>query len=226
MRLLLCDDHRLFTHALSSALDAYGHEVIAAVTTAAEAVSLASELRPDVCLMDLTFPAGSAIEAIRDISEQPGGTKVLVLSGSAAPGVTASVLEAGAYGYVGKDQPIEVILRALERIGNGELFFDPAQLRAGVRHDPRIEGGVELLMAQLTPRERQVLSQLIQAETTEQIASNLGITRTTARAYVQSILAKLGVHSRLQAVALVTQARDVDRQQSEMPRRKAGDGPS
>jgi two-component system, NarL family, nitrate/nitrite response regulator NarL len=213
MRLLLCDDHRLFTHALTSALEAHGHEVIAAVNTAAEAVSLASELRPDVCLMDLNFPAGFAMEAIRDMSEQ-GGTKVLVLSGSAAPGVTASVLEAGAYGYVGKDQPVEVILRALERIGNGELFFDPAQLRAGVRHGPRVEGGLELLIAHLTPRERQVLSRLIEAETTSQIASNLGITRTTARAYVQSILTKLGVHSRLQAVALVTQARDVDLQQS------------
>ena len=207
MRLLLCDDHRLFTQALSSALDANGHQVIAAVATAAEAVRLARELRPDVCLIDLNFPAGSAMDAIHDISEQSGGTKVLVLSGSAAPGVTARVLEAGAYGYVGKDQPVEVILRALERIGNGELSFDAAQLRAGVRHDPRVESGVELLIAALTPRERQVLGRLVQAETTDQIASNLGITRTTARAYVQSILTKLGVHSRLQAVALVTRAR-------------------
>jgi two-component system nitrate/nitrite response regulator NarL len=214
MRLLLCDDHRLFTHALTSALEAHGHEVIAAVNTAAEAVTVASELRPDVCLMDLNFPAGSAMEAIRDMSGQGSGTKVLVLSGSVAPGITASVLEAGAYGYVGKDQPVDVILRALERIGNGELFFDPAQLRAGVRHGPRVEGGLDLLIAHLTPRERQVLSRLIDAETTSQIASNLGITRTTARAYVQSILTKLGVHSRLQAVALVTQARDADLQQS------------
>ena len=151
------------------------------------------------------------MEAIRDIAGQSGGTKVLVLSGSAAPGVTASVLEAGAYGYVGKDQPVEVILRALERIGNGELSFDAAQLRAGVRHGPRVEGGVQLLIAQLTPREQQVLRRLMQADTTEQIASNLGITRATARAYVQNILTKLGVHTRLQAVALVTQARIVDR---------------
>jgi two-component system nitrate/nitrite response regulator NarL len=207
MRLLLCDDHRLFTQALSSALDAHGHDVVAAVATAAEAVRLARELQPDVCLIDLNFPAGSAMEAIRAIYEQSGGTKVLVLSGSAAPDVTTAVLEAGAYGYVGKDQPVEVILLALERIGHGELSFDAAQLRASVRHGPRVEAGVELLIAQLTPRERQVLGRLVQAETTDQIASNLGITKTTARAYVQSILTKLGVHSRLQAVALVTQAR-------------------
>ena len=210
MRLLLCDDHRLFIQALSSALNAHGHEVVAAVTTAADAVRLARELQPDVCLLDLNFPAGSAIAAVRDISDQPGGTKVLVLSGSAEPGVTATVLEAGAYGYVGKDQPVEVILRALERIANGELSFDAAQLRAGVRHGPRAEDGVALLVAQLTPRERQVLSRLTQGETTGEIASSLGITRTTARAYVQSILTKLGVHSRLQAVALVTQARVLD----------------
>ena len=210
MRLLLCDDHRLFIQALSSALNAHGHEVVAAVTTAADAVRLARELQPDVCLLDLNFPAGSAIAAVRDISDQPGATKVLVLSGSAEPGVTATVLEAGAYGYVGKDQPVEVILRALERIANGELSFDAAQLRAGVRHGPRVEDGVALLVALLTPRERQVLSRLTQGETTGEIASSLGITRTTARAYVQSILTKLGVHSRLQAVALVTQARVVD----------------
>jgi two-component system, NarL family, nitrate/nitrite response regulator NarL len=211
MRLLLCDDHRLFIQALGSALDAHGHEVVAAVTTAAEAVRLARELRPDVCLIDLNFPTGSAMDAVRDIAEQAGSTKVLVLSGSAAPGVTASVLEAGAYGYVGKDQPVEVTLRALERIGNGELSFDAARLRAGVRHGQRVEGGVELLIAQLTPREQQVLGRLMQADTTEQIASNLGITRATARAYVQNILTKLGVHTRLQAVALVSQARVVDR---------------
>jgi two-component system nitrate/nitrite response regulator NarL len=210
MRLLLCDDHRLFNQALSSALAAHGHEVVAAVTTAAEAVRLAWELRPDICLIDLNFPAGSAMDAVREIAEQPGDTRVLVLSGSAAPSVTANVLEAGAYGYVGKDQPIDVILRALERINSGELSFDAAQLRAGVRHTPRVEGGVELLIAQLTPRERQVLGRLMQADTTDQIASNLGITKTTARAYVQSILTKLGVHSRLEAVALVTQARFED----------------
>lgn len=211
MRLLLCDDHRLFTQALSSALDAHGHEVVAAVTTAAEAVRLVRELRPDVCLIDLNFPAGSAMQAVRDMAEQSSVTKVLVLSGSTAPGVTANVLEAGAYGYVGKDQPVEVILRALERIGNGELSFDAAQLRAGVRHVPRAEAGVELLIAALTPRERQVLGRLMQADTTDQIASNLGIARTTARAYVQTILTKLGVHSRLQAVALVTRASVLDR---------------
>ncbi len=211
MRLLLCDDHRLFTQALSSALDAHGHEVVAAVTTAAEAVRLARELRPDICLLDLNFPAGSAMEAVREIAEPPGGTKVLVLSGSAAPGVTASVLEAGAYGYVGKDQPVEVILRAIERIGNGELSFDAAQLRAGVRHGPRPDAGVELLIAALTPRERQVLGRLMQGDTTDQIASSLSITRATARAYVQGILTKLGVHSRLQAVALVTRTGVVDR---------------
>jgi two-component system nitrate/nitrite response regulator NarL len=110
-------------------------------------VRLARELRPDVCLIDLDFPAGSAMDAVRDIAEQSGGTKVLVLSGSAAPGVTASVLEAGAHGYVDKDQSVEVILGALERIGNGELSFDAAQLRAGVRHGPREEGGVEQLIA-------------------------------------------------------------------------------
>ncbi|MEP6665159.1 MAG: response regulator transcription factor [Nocardioidaceae bacterium] len=206
MRLLLCDDHRLFTQALSGALASHGHEVVAAVTTVDDAVRLAQELRPDVCLLDLSFPTGSAIAAIRDISDQPGGTKVLVLSGSADRGVTATVLEAGAYGYVGKDQPVEVILRAIERIGNGELSFDAAQLRAGVRETPRVEDAAGRLIARLTPRERQVFSRLMQGATTGEIASSLGITRTTARAYVQSILTKLGVHSRLQAVALATQA--------------------
>lgn len=206
MRLLLCDDHRLFIQALSGALAAHGHEVVGACTTAAEAVRLAEELHPDICLLDLSFPAGSAIAAVREISEQPGGTKVLVLSGSAEPRVTAMVLEAGAFGYVGKDQPVEMILRALVRIGDGELAFDPAQLRAGVRRGPRVEDGVRRLVQQLTPRERQVLGRLVRGETTDEIAANLGITRTTARAYVQGILTKLGVHTRLQAVALVAQA--------------------
>lgn len=206
MRLLLCDDHRLFTQALGSALNGHGHEVVAAVTTSDEAVRLAKTLQPDLCLIDLNFPSGSAMDAIRDISEHVNETKVLVLSGSDATGVTASVLEAGAYGFVSKDRPVEVILRAIERVGAGELSFDAVQLRAGVRERPSAKPGVELLLAQLTPRERQVLGLLMQAETTEHIASTLDIRRSTVRAYVQSILTKLGVHSRLQAVALVTQA--------------------
>jgi len=210
MRLLLCDDHLLFTQALTAALEAAGHEVVAATTTTAEAVRLAALLHPDICLLDLGFPTGSAIAAIRDLSEQPGDTKVLVLSGSAEPGVTAGVLAAGAFGYVGKDQPVEVILQALDRVGRGELAFDAAQLFYGVRHGPTAPSSVPRLLAQLTPREREVLARLMRGESTAEIATNLGITKTTARAYVQGILTKLGVHSRLQAVALVTQAGIVD----------------
>jgi two-component system nitrate/nitrite response regulator NarL len=203
MRLLLCDDHRIFMHALAHALEARDHVVVGQLTTPDEAVAWAKVERPDVCIMDLSFPDGSGLDAVVNIVDQVPATKVLVLSGNVDARTAAAVLRAGAHGLIGKDQPVEKIVRALARLEADELAFDPRLLRDSVRRTAT-EEQTDLLVRQLTPRERQVLHRLIRAETTHDIAEGMGITSSTARAYVQAILSKLGVHSRLEAVSLVT----------------------
>ena len=189
--------------AVAHAFTAGGHEVLAAVTEPAAAVRAAAETRPDVCIMDLSFPDGDGMTAAAEILAVVPDTKVLVLTASTDPRTAWTVLRSGAHGLVGKDQPVEQIFRALEQLARGELAFDPALLRDGMGRgtpDFRLR-----LVRTLTPREREVLGRLVRAESTESIAQSMHITVSTARSYVQGVLVSFGVHSRLQAVALVTQ---------------------
>jgi DNA-binding NarL/FixJ family response regulator len=204
MRLLLCDDHRIFMQALAHALKSHGHIVVGQLATPDEAVAQVRVERPDVCIMDLSFPVGSGLDAVVQIVDEVPETKVLVLSGNVDSRTAASVLRAGAQGLIAKDQPVDKILRALAQLEVDELAFDPRLLRDSVRRSATAEQ-TDLLVRQLTPRERQVLRRLVRAETTHEIAGGMGITLSTARAYVQTILSKLGVHTRLQAVSLITQ---------------------
>jgi two-component system nitrate/nitrite response regulator NarL len=204
MRLLLCDDHQLFMQAVAHAFTANGHEVLATVTEPATAVTLAAEIRPDVCIMDLSFPDGDGMAAVTEILRAVPETKVLVLTASADPQTAWTVLRSRAHGLVGKDQPVEQIFRALEQLESGELAFDPSLLRDGMAGRGTPDFRLRLVRT-LTPREREVLGRLVRAETTDEIAQSMNITVSTARSYVQGVLVKLGVHSRLQAVSLVTQ---------------------
>lgn len=210
MRLLICDDHRIFVQALAHALEAHGHVVVGQLTSPGLALRAAISGRPDVCIMDLSFPNGSGLDAAAEIVAQVPETKVLVLSGTIDPRTAAAALRAGAHGLIAKDQPVEKIIRALARLEQDELAFDPALLRASVSRAAGEERS-GLLLRQLTPREREVLRRLVRAESTRDIADGMGITSSTARAYVQSILSKLGVHTRLEAVAMVTRLGFADR---------------
>jgi len=200
MRLLICDDHRLFLEAVGHAFTSLGHEVVGLLTDPSEAVQLAAELRPDVLVMDLGFPDSDGLESVKELRARAPEVQVLVLTGSTDPTTAWSVLLAGAQGMVGKDQPVDRVFHALEQLAAGDEAFDLALLRGGA---PRpAEAGPDTVGV-LTPREREVLRRLVQAETTPQIAESMGITTSTARAYVQSVLMKLGVHSRLEAVSMV-----------------------
>ena len=154
--------------------------------------------------MDLSFPDGDGMTAVAEILAVVPETKVLVLTASANPQTAWTVLRSGAHGLVGKDQPVERVFRALEQLERGELAFDPLLLRDGMAGRGTPDFRLRLVRT-LTPREHEVLGRLVRAETTESIARSMSITPSTARSYVQGVLVKLGVHSRLQAVALVTQ---------------------
>jgi two-component system nitrate/nitrite response regulator NarL len=204
VRILVCDDHRLFLEAVGHAFGARGHEVVALLTDLDDAVEQATTLRPDVVVLDLGFPDGDGLEAVRAVREQVPEAQVLVLTGSVDPTTAWSVLHAGAQGMVGKDQPVEKVFHALDQLALGFDAFDLALLRGSPSPSRTVDGGDRhMAVSSLTPRERDVLRRLLRAETTRQIAGSMGITTSTARAYVQTVLTKLGVHSRVEAVSLV-----------------------
>jgi two-component system, NarL family, nitrate/nitrite response regulator NarL len=224
MRLLLCDDHVLLLEALAAALTTRGHEVVGTVADPGSVAEMAERLAPDVCILDITFPGGDGIQAAREIATRAPATKVLMLSATYDPALVRAAFEAGALGFVQKDESIEEILTAVRRLGEGEVAIDPRLLRAAMREprpaQPPGRSGVDAM--QLTPRETEVLVRLVAGDTTSEIGRALGVASSTARTHIQNVLIKLGVHSRLQAAAFAVRHGLVDENAVEPRERQVG----
>ena len=203
MRLLVCDDHRLLLDALSMALSSSGHTVVATALDPDEAVEAARKHQPDVCLLDVKFPHANGLTAIGRIHEVSPNTKVVMLSGSTNRNLVADAVAEGAEGFVGKEKPVGVIIEALELVHQGQLAVDLAMLKEILRPHAEIEDPLWMLKF-LTEREWEVMRCIMDGLSTEQMADQLRVQRSTARTHVQNLLTKLGVHSRLQAAALMT----------------------
>jgi two-component system nitrate/nitrite response regulator NarL len=201
MRLLLCDDHVMLLEALATALTAHGHEVVGTVADPGQAADLAARLEPDICILDIAFPSGDGIAALQEIVARAPSTKVLMLSATSDPAKVRAAFEAGATGFVKKDERIEEILAAVQRLQDGEVAVDPRLLRAAMRdgRDVASRGRLDGGLGHLTPRESEVLELLVAGSTTEEIGRAMGVATSTARTHIQNVLVKLGVHSRLQA---------------------------
>lgn len=203
MRIVLCDDHCLLIEAFAGALASRGQEVVALATTPEDGYRAVAELAPDVCVLDLFFPKGSGLEVAAKIATEYPDCKVLILSAHGDPELVREALAAGAAGFVLKEQSIEGILHALDRVAAGETAVNPSLLRSAIRAPPGREGGSSDRLQFLTGREREALCMIAGGESTKEIARAMGVSHSTARTHVQNVLTKLGVRSRLQAAALV-----------------------
>jgi two-component system nitrate/nitrite response regulator NarL len=203
MRLLVCDDHRLLLDALSMALADRGHTVVATALDPDEAVEAAREHQPDACLLDVSFPHANGLNAVGRIHEASPDTKVVMLSGSISRSLVADAIAQGAQGFVGKERPVGVIIEALEMACKGHLAVDLLLLQEVLRPHPENDDPLWMLKF-LTEREWEVMRCIMDGLSTEQMALQLHVQRSTARTHVQNLLTKLGVHSRLQAAALLT----------------------
>ena len=201
MRLVLCDDHRLLVEAFATALRSHGHDVVALALTPDEGHRAVGAYEPDVCVLDLSFPGGSGLDAARRIAADYPGCRVLILSARSDPGLIMAALSVGAAGFVLKEEGLDGILRALDRVAAGEVAVDAHLLRAAAKAPQRPVPAFRLRF--LTPREREALVRIAQGESTKQIARAMRVSQSTARTHVQNVLTKLGVRSRLQAAALV-----------------------
>jgi len=205
MLILLCDDHVLLVEALESLLRAAGHAVVTAASPA-EALERAPACQPDVCVMDIGFPEGSGLDGLARLREVSPSTRVLVLSAVADAETIATAVDLGAAGYVCKDVGVSDIIRAVERVHDGETVLGPKVARTLARRTESNPDDIQWLVAFLTRREREVLRRIVMGQSTTEMAKGMGISRSTARTHVQNVLQKLGVHSRLQAVAAVSRA--------------------
>jgi two-component system nitrate/nitrite response regulator NarL len=208
VRLVICDDHRLLTEALASMLSAQGHVIEGIAYDADELLRLVAASDPDVCLLDLNLAGGTeGVTVARELLERHPRTKVIILSAVSEPSVVAAAIDAGVVGFVRKDQNASRIISTLERVAAGDMAIDGDLLRAAVRATPSPpRSDTSRLLSFLTAKERAVLLLLVDGSSTAEIARSLGIATSTARTHVQNVLVKLGVHSRLQAAAMVANA--------------------
>ena len=206
MRILLCDDHVLLAEALESLLSAAGHQVSVA-SSSEQALRALEEQQPDVCVLDIGLPDGDGIEVLAHASECSPSTQVLMLSASRDPELVRAAIDLGARGYLCKDVGVIEVIRAVERVQDGEVVLDPQVVKA-LAQRPRAQlDDIDWLLGFLTPREREVLRRIVLGQGTHEMAMDMRVSRSTARTHVQNVLRKLGVHSRLEAVAAVSRRR-------------------
>lgn len=201
-RLLICDDHVMFTDSLAVVLESHGYEVVAQVTR--PELALAHVAHADVCLMDRTFPNGNGIDAIESVRTASPHTKVVMLSGSSDPVDIARAKAAGAAGYVVKDDDIEQVVAAIEGALSGQGVWGARHAHLRTRARQASVTPAQHMAGFLTAREREVLHRLVNGESTAAIGKAMGVTYSTVRTHIQNVLTKLGVHSKLEAVAFAT----------------------
>lgn len=186
MDIVLCDDHTMVMESIGDLFEAHGHRVAATTTRPSGLPALVARHEPDVCVTDLHFPGGEDVCAT--ISEVALRTDVVVLTGVSAPEELEAACDAGAVAVGSKALPSSEIVALVEG-------------RSGAaRSDPRGQAGTHPFF--LTERELEVLQCLSDGDSTARLAEVLGVREATARSHVQSVLLKLGVHSRLAAVAV------------------------
>lgn len=202
---LVVDDHELFSEALSLLLQGRSDvRLLGAARAADEALALCEADPPDVVLMDVDLPGTDGIEATRRIRGACPETKVVVVTGLDDPAIVASAIAAGACGYVLKTRAPEEILDVVRRAAAGELVMPETHLAPVLAELEAGRGGPPnaVLLRRLTPREGEILRALAAGDGIAEIAARLGISALTVQSHVKNILAKLGVHSRLEAVTL------------------------
>jgi DNA-binding NarL/FixJ family response regulator len=203
IRVLVVDDHTIVRDGICALLALTGDiEVVGEATNGNEALKMVKELSPDVVLMDISMPVMGGLEATRRINKESPATKVLVLTQYDDKEYVFPVIESGASGFISKAAASSELVSGIRAVHRGDSYLSPSvakllvenyQTTASERasHDP---------YGQLTERERDVLKLLAEGHSTQEIADTLVITPKTVEGHKTNLMAKLGVHNRIDLV--------------------------
>ena len=207
IRLVVADDHPVFLAGLQSIFDeAAGFHVVAAVSDGEAAMAAVATCQPDVVLMDLRMPGGGGARATARICAAQPHPAVLVLTMSDDDDSVFAALRAGARGYLLKESSSEDITRAVRSVARGEAVFGPKIADRVVGFFAAAHGRGPDPFPQLTVREREILDLLARGWDNVTIARRLVVSDKTVRNHVSTVLTKLQVASRAEAVALARDA--------------------
>ena len=207
VRVLVADDQPLVREGLRKIFRAApGLLVVGDVADGASAGSEAERLRPDVVVMDIRMPGVDGIEATRRVVRgRTDPPRVLVLTTFALDEYVFGALRAGASGFLLKDARPEDLIAAVHVVARGDALLDPAVTRSVVERfgaEPDPDPAAEARLAELSPREREVLLLLVEGISNREVADRLFVSEATVKTHVMAVLRKLGLRDRVQAVIL------------------------
>jgi DNA-binding NarL/FixJ family response regulator len=209
-RILLVDDHPLTRSALAALLQQHGFEVIGEAADGEEAIVRAGDLQPDLILLDLSMPGLDGLSALPRLRDAAPSCEVVVLTASGVEENLLAAIRAGAAGYLLKSEPPARIVDFLRGVAQGEAALSGAvarRLLEQVRETGGRTGVPDEIAAALSARELEVLLLLDDHLGTDEIAKRLFISEHTVRSHVKSLLRKLGVSSRREALEALSIAR-------------------
>ncbi|MCM3389483.1 response regulator transcription factor [Ureibacillus chungkukjangi] len=192
IRIVIAEDQGMLLGAMKSLLNMEDDmEVVGIAKNGEEAVELVDELKPDICIMDIEMPMKTGLDAAESLQEK-SDCKIIILTTFARPGYFERARKAGVRGYLLKDSPIEELVNSIRVIMDGRRIYAPELVDFVYEDDSENP---------LTERESQVLELVAEGKTTKEIAAELFLSAGTVRNYISTILDKLGVGNRIEAIS-------------------------
>lgn len=202
----VADKERVFAEVVTAHLEAEQDiEIVAAIHLGTNGEGRVTGRRADVVLLDADLPTGVADSLCKELTSADKPSRVIMLSISSEPARIVAAIRAGASAWVRKDESLEHLLRIIRGAVRGETWLPPTEMGSVLQllmraQDQRQQD--DRLLAALTPREREVLACLAGGAERRDVAEQLHLSANTVRTHLQNLMAKLGVHSTLEAVAL------------------------
>ncbi|MEK5233552.1 response regulator transcription factor [Lysinibacillus sp. FSL K6-0232] len=193
IRIVIAEDQGMLLGALRSLLSMEEDmEVVGLAKNGEEALMLVDEHQPDICIMDIEMPVKTGLDAAEELHSAGSACKVIILTTFARPGYFERARKASVRGYLLKDSPIEELVSAIRTIMDGKRIYAPELVDFVYEDDSENP---------LTERESQVLTLVAEGKTTKEIAAELFLSAGTVRNYISTILEKLNVGNRIEAIA-------------------------
>jgi two-component system, NarL family, response regulator NreC len=201
IQILIADDHGVLRAGLRTLLNAEPNlEVIAEASDGNDVLRLASELRPDIVLLDISMPGPGGIEVTRRLKEALPELRVLILTAHEDESLLREAVQAGAAGYIIKRAVESELINAIHSVWRGDLYVHPAMTRALLKETSLFPAIPEPSMESLTPREIEVLRLIAKGYTNGQIAKELSLSVRTVESHRANLMGKLELRSRVELV--------------------------